>query len=455
MTMISQPLVSICTHVRNRLSHLKKSLDALLAQDYTNLEIIIVDYDCQEGTYEEIRENYCDPRVKVYKHTDKEKEWSRAVAKNSAVSHAAGDWVLIMDCDNILHPDFISKHVQLLERKKNYFIFGGARTEREQGTIPYGLTLVKREDFLFVEGFNESLIYGWGWEDDDLALRLIDSGVCCLPALGHIEEITHSDALRNSGSLVKDKDVSVKLNELMSHLVFYGLDQRYKVNWDFEEKLNNKFTLQNERIIQFKNLRVLFSNRSMDHAFPFKYIKTYYSCEVEVESPEGVSKVLPVYLVADLSLYYHCYYLFVDRIHDVKIYERGSPESERVFRQNLLRHKEYCLSVTCKATYKLTKQYRREAFDKFLNTAGEKEHKALAKQFTKFAGSNVRTFPLHRRGRIASTIERERRFYNNFRENFSWRQLDYPKHYIYWVVRLYLSGFDLVYKKSQTLWVYR
>jgi glycosyltransferase involved in cell wall biosynthesis len=58
-----------------------------------------------------------------------------------------------------------------------------------------GLIVLRRADFLAVDGMNSDLL-GWGWEDVDLVARLQLSGVARRVSLGSALHLSHGDELR-------------------------------------------------------------------------------------------------------------------------------------------------------------------------------------------------------------------------------------------------------------------
>ena len=148
-----------------------------------------------------------------------------AAARNLAVAKSTGEYLIFIDGDCLVLPNFISKHVELSENgfmvAGNRILFSKQLTEKivtdklrpfEWGirewlsarvtnkvnrllplmNLPNGLFRkirktkwqgvrtcnlgIFRNDFLSVNGFDESF-RGWGHEDADLAIRLIKNGI--------------------------------------------------------------------------------------------------------------------------------------------------------------------------------------------------------------------------------------------------------------------------------------
>jgi GT2 family glycosyltransferase len=96
--------VSILITTYNSASVLKTCLESVLQQDYTDREIIIVDNASSDGTRAVLRE--FETRLRVI-YNDKNRGF--AGGQNQAIAEARGDWLLSLNPDVILKPDFLSK----------------------------------------------------------------------------------------------------------------------------------------------------------------------------------------------------------------------------------------------------------------------------------------------------------------------------------------------------------
>ena len=93
----SKPLVSIIINCYNGGKYLKEAIDSVFSQTYKNWEIIFWDNHSQDNSVE-ILNSYNDKRIKYFyapKHTH------LGEARNSAIKKAGGEWLAILDCDDI------------------------------------------------------------------------------------------------------------------------------------------------------------------------------------------------------------------------------------------------------------------------------------------------------------------------------------------------------------------
>lgn len=93
---------------------LRRCIQSALHQTYSNLEVCIAD-DCSQRieTLRVIEEAKADPRVKVMFRAQ---NGHIAAATNTAFSLASGEWVAVLDHDDVLHPSAIAEVVHAIHR---------------------------------------------------------------------------------------------------------------------------------------------------------------------------------------------------------------------------------------------------------------------------------------------------------------------------------------------------
>src|ERR1700722_5109279 len=96
-------MVSILVITYNSATVLKPCLESVLQQDYSEREIIIVDNASSDGTRSVLQQFETRSRV-IYN----DKNVGFAAGQNQAMAHAHGEWLLSLNPDVILSPDFIS-----------------------------------------------------------------------------------------------------------------------------------------------------------------------------------------------------------------------------------------------------------------------------------------------------------------------------------------------------------
>ena len=108
------PTVSIVTPVYNTAKYLRECLDSILIQSYQDFELICVN-DGSTDNCASILNEYADKdvRVKLY---SLDSNTGPANARNVALSHASGDYIVFVDSDDSIEQDYLHK---ILEMYKN------------------------------------------------------------------------------------------------------------------------------------------------------------------------------------------------------------------------------------------------------------------------------------------------------------------------------------------------
>jgi GT2 family glycosyltransferase len=110
---MSAPKVSIIIVNYNGKELLQKCLDSLLKVNYDNFEIILVDNNSTDGTVEFITKNY--PSLIIIK-LDSNKGF--AEPNNVAAKISKGKYLLFLNNDTVVTPNFISEMVKVMETDK-------------------------------------------------------------------------------------------------------------------------------------------------------------------------------------------------------------------------------------------------------------------------------------------------------------------------------------------------
>jgi glycosyltransferase involved in cell wall biosynthesis len=111
-----KPLITVYTVTYNAASFLRKAIDSVMAQTYRKFELLIIDDGSTDNTREiaasAIVDYNGDPRIRyVYKP---HKNFASGV--NRAVIEAGGEYLLAVDSDDFIEPDYIEKMVSCAEK---------------------------------------------------------------------------------------------------------------------------------------------------------------------------------------------------------------------------------------------------------------------------------------------------------------------------------------------------
>jgi glycosyltransferase involved in cell wall biosynthesis len=103
-----QPLVSVIIPTHNAAATLRAALESVVNQLYSQVEIIVVDYQSTDAT-KEIVASY--PTVRFVSETEK----GIYQAMNSGIAQSNGEWIYFLGADDLLHNNLVFK--KLFEQK--------------------------------------------------------------------------------------------------------------------------------------------------------------------------------------------------------------------------------------------------------------------------------------------------------------------------------------------------
>lgn len=218
-------LVSVIVTTYNRPDALRAVLCGLLAQTDQNFEVLVADDGSRDDTRALVHTLASGAHIKIHHVWQEDLGFRAGAARNRAAERARGEYFIFLDGDCVPRPDWIARHRALAEQgwmvAGNRVLLSQAFTAQvlaqalpihewspaqwrqaaRQGDInriaplrhlPLGPLrklaarrwqrvrtcnlAMWRSDFVAVNGFDESFA-GWGFEDSDLAVRLLNLGV--------------------------------------------------------------------------------------------------------------------------------------------------------------------------------------------------------------------------------------------------------------------------------------
>jgi glycosyltransferase involved in cell wall biosynthesis len=131
MTESTAPRVSILTTVYNAAEFLPVVIECVHAQTFTDWELVLVDDGSTDGSRAQLAD-LADPRIRV---TLLPQNVGRLHAIRHAFDLARGEYVAILDADDVARPDRLAKQVALLDARPEVLLVGSwARMIDEHGT---------------------------------------------------------------------------------------------------------------------------------------------------------------------------------------------------------------------------------------------------------------------------------------------------------------------------------
>ena len=169
--------VSVCLGVKNGIAHAERFIDAVRAQTYPAVELVVADNFSTDGSAEIFR-----ARADVFLQIGPE----RSAQRNAAMQRASGDIVIVLDGDQYLSPGVAAECVTLLTTPDTHGVyipeetiargFWGACKKFERDFYLIGDPSAEaaraywRHEVLAIGGFDEKQT---GSEDWDLSDRML------------------------------------------------------------------------------------------------------------------------------------------------------------------------------------------------------------------------------------------------------------------------------------------
>lgn len=186
-------MFSVIIPTLNEEAYLPRLLASLIAQTQKDFEVVVVDGSSEDKTVE-VAKSFSKkiPRLTIVES----KRASLPLQRNLGGRKAVGQWFVFVDADSVLLPTFFDRVEQFIEKERPRLFTTWSRPDSEgasdallalianmliEGAIvfhralsPGPLTIVHRDEFEKIGGYNESLSFG---EDYNFGQRLVATGV--------------------------------------------------------------------------------------------------------------------------------------------------------------------------------------------------------------------------------------------------------------------------------------
>ncbi|CAN7450942.1 glycosyltransferase [Cupriavidus necator] len=118
---MTTPLISVVLPVYNGAADVEKAVDSILAQTFTDYELIIIN-DGSKDNSARVLESLSDPRIRLF-HQD---NMGLAGTLNRGIGLARGRYIARQDQDDLSHPERFARQVDFLEKHPDHGLLGTA-----------------------------------------------------------------------------------------------------------------------------------------------------------------------------------------------------------------------------------------------------------------------------------------------------------------------------------------
>jgi glycosyltransferase involved in cell wall biosynthesis len=115
---MTQPLVSICVPNLNKRRFLEERMETLLAQTFTDWEMIVCDSYSDDGSWELLQKFKSDPRIRLYQVP----RHGLYAGWNECLRRARGEYINIATSDDTATPQLLERVVEPLEKRSELHI---------------------------------------------------------------------------------------------------------------------------------------------------------------------------------------------------------------------------------------------------------------------------------------------------------------------------------------------
>ncbi len=260
---MNSPRVSIIVPCYKQAQYLDEALQSVFNQTYNNWECLIVNDGSPDSTLQ-VAEKWVvkDNRFRYLYQENK----GLSSARNFGIRNAIGEFILPLDADDKIAPEYVYLAVESFEVNDSLKIvyckvakFGEeeglwllpnfSRTILVQGNVIFCCAMYRKSDWIRVGGYDEKLIFGL--EDWEFWIAILKKGgeVECLDYLGFYYRIKKESMI---GSLDTNQRIFSENYVQTKHLDFV------LANYDFVIEANNILVKKIKKLeIDFKSEKIL------------------------------------------------------------------------------------------------------------------------------------------------------------------------------------------------------
>lgn len=134
---MADELVSIIMPSYNTAAYIAESIRSVLAQTYSNWELIIVDDCSTDDTDAVVAPFLADARVRYLKN---DVNSGAAISRNRALREAKGEWIAFLDSDDLWHPEKLEKQIDFMKKYGYKFTYTDYQIQLNGSWLPYVYT---------------------------------------------------------------------------------------------------------------------------------------------------------------------------------------------------------------------------------------------------------------------------------------------------------------------------
>ena len=125
-------LVSIITPCYNGSRYIAETIESVIKQTYLKWEMIVVDDGSKDNSADIVR-NYSkkDNRIMLVQ----QKNAGSAAARNNGIRRAKGQYIALLDADDLWEPEFLEKQIKFMKEKDAVCVFCSYKSIDEKSVL--------------------------------------------------------------------------------------------------------------------------------------------------------------------------------------------------------------------------------------------------------------------------------------------------------------------------------
>lgn len=149
------PRFSVVISVFNKEAFIGATLQSALDQSFQDFDVVILNDGSTDGSEAVIQQFLSDPRIRYYSEENK----GAAAGRNYVIQKAKGDYIALLDADDLWKPGYLAEHNRLIEKYPNEAVFAVNSEVIDKGkTSPRRYSIALPEEDAVVDFFEASYL---------------------------------------------------------------------------------------------------------------------------------------------------------------------------------------------------------------------------------------------------------------------------------------------------------
>lgn len=266
-------MVTVFIPVYNGEKYLREAIDSILAQTYTDFELLILDDGSTDGT-NNVVSSYDDPRIRVMRNAVNS---GLCVTRNRGLSAARGKYIAMLDCDDIACPNRLAQQISFFENAPEGFALLGS-----------GLEIISED------GRFQGVSFFW-YAPEEIPAVLLFNNCFAQSAIMGKAAVLQTEKYSEEVAFSEDYDLWVRIASKHKVWNIPNTLTKYRLHRNSTGQSNRNKMIEMMRNIssqQLKALGVDFGERELDIHFSIGMAKYGHSREYVEESERWMLKLL-------------------------------------------------------------------------------------------------------------------------------------------------------------------